>query len=151
MTIARDPRGTDRVPVGPGLSMFDPMFIGIDEFGQHVTLDTVYHNLLIAGEPGAGKSGLVNIAASTGRGNIWNTDIETWDTMQNVNVRAPFFMIQGAAKIMRREGIVEQHRRAFAVQPNCLIKIREGFVVLLLFKPNQPAIVVGKCKSRIDE
>lgn len=65
MTIAHDPLGTDRVPVGPGLSMFDPMFIGIDEFGQHVTLDTVYHNLLVAGEPGAGKSGLVNIAAAT--------------------------------------------------------------------------------------
>jgi S-DNA-T family DNA segregation ATPase FtsK/SpoIIIE len=64
-SIARDPLGTDRVPVGPGLSMFDPMFIGIDEFGQHVTLDTVYHNLLTAGEPGAGKSGLVNIAAAT--------------------------------------------------------------------------------------
>jgi len=64
-SIARDPLGTDRVPVGPGLSMFDPMFIGIDEFGQHVTLDTVYHNLLVAGEPGAGKSGLVNIAAAT--------------------------------------------------------------------------------------
>jgi S-DNA-T family DNA segregation ATPase FtsK/SpoIIIE len=64
-TIARDPLGTDRVPVGPGLSMFDPMFIGIDEFGHHVTLDSVYHNLLIAGEPGAGKSGLINIAAAT--------------------------------------------------------------------------------------
>jgi len=64
-TIARNPLGTDRVPVGPGLSMFDPMFIGIDEFGHHVTLDTVYHNLLIAGEPGAGKSGLINIAAAT--------------------------------------------------------------------------------------
>jgi S-DNA-T family DNA segregation ATPase FtsK/SpoIIIE len=64
-SIARDPLGTDRVPVGPGLSMFDPMFIGIDEFGQHVTLDTVYHNLLVAGEPGAGKSGLINIAAAT--------------------------------------------------------------------------------------
>jgi S-DNA-T family DNA segregation ATPase FtsK/SpoIIIE len=41
------------------------MFIGIDEFGHHVTLDLVYHNLLIAGEPGAGKSGLTNIAAAT--------------------------------------------------------------------------------------
>jgi DNA segregation ATPase FtsK/SpoIIIE, S-DNA-T family len=61
----RGPLGTDRVPVGPGLSMFDPMFIGIDEFGHHVTLDTVYHNLLIAGEPGGGKSGLVNLAAAT--------------------------------------------------------------------------------------
>ena len=63
--IARDPLGTDRVPVGPGLSMFDPMFIGIDELGRHVTLDTVFHNLLIAGEPGGGKSGLINLAAAT--------------------------------------------------------------------------------------
>jgi S-DNA-T family DNA segregation ATPase FtsK/SpoIIIE len=63
-SIARDPLGTDRIPVGPGLSMFDPMFIGIDEFGQHVTLDTVYHNLLVAGEPGAGKSALLNNAAA---------------------------------------------------------------------------------------
>jgi len=49
--------------------------------------------------------GLVNVAASTGRGNIWDTDIALWDTMQAVNVRAPFFMIQAAAKIMRREGV----------------------------------------------
>ena len=63
--ITRDPLGTDRIPVGPRMSMFDPMFIGIDEFGQHVTLDTVYHNLLIAGEPGGGKSGLINLTAAT--------------------------------------------------------------------------------------
>jgi S-DNA-T family DNA segregation ATPase FtsK/SpoIIIE len=62
---ARDPLGTDRVPVGPRLSMFDPMFIGIDEFGHHVTLDIVFHNLLMAGEPGAGKSGLINLVAAT--------------------------------------------------------------------------------------
>jgi len=49
--------------------------------------------------------GLVNVAASTGRGNIWDTDIALWDTMHAVNVRAPFFMIQAAAKIMRREGV----------------------------------------------
>jgi S-DNA-T family DNA segregation ATPase FtsK/SpoIIIE len=66
MTInSRDPLGTGRVPVAPGLSMFDPMFIGIDEFGEHVMLDLVYRNLLIAGEPGGGKSGLINLAAST--------------------------------------------------------------------------------------
>ncbi|BCJ55081.1 hypothetical protein Asp14428_65560 [Actinoplanes sp. NBRC 14428] len=45
--------------------MFDPMFVGIDEFGEHVMLDIVYRNLLIAGEPGGGKSGLINLAAST--------------------------------------------------------------------------------------
>ncbi len=64
-TIARDPQGTDRVPVGPGLSMFDPMFIGIDEFGQHVTLRIPGRNVLTAGEPEAGKSGLVNTITAT--------------------------------------------------------------------------------------
>ncbi|MFF0174781.1 FtsK/SpoIIIE domain-containing protein [Micromonospora profundi] len=54
------PTTADAVPVGAGLSMFDPVFIGIDEFGQPVYLDVVYHNLLAAGEPGGGKSGLVN-------------------------------------------------------------------------------------------
>jgi S-DNA-T family DNA segregation ATPase FtsK/SpoIIIE len=64
-TISTGPLGTDRVPVGPGMSMFDPMFIGIDEFGHHVSLDVVFHNLLMAGEPGAGKSGLINLTAAT--------------------------------------------------------------------------------------
>ncbi len=50
-------------------------------------------------------NGLVNIAAATSRGDIWNTDITLWDTMLAVNVRAPFFMLQGAAAIMRREGV----------------------------------------------
>ncbi len=49
--------------------------------------------------------GLVNIAAATTRGDIWNTDADLWDTMQAVNVRAPFLMIQAAAKIMSREGV----------------------------------------------
>jgi len=46
------------------LSMFDPLFIGIDEFGQPVYLDIVYHNLLTAGEPGSGKSVLLNNVAA---------------------------------------------------------------------------------------
>jgi S-DNA-T family DNA segregation ATPase FtsK/SpoIIIE len=45
--------------------MFDPMFVGIDEFGEAVMLDVVYRNLLAAGEPGGGKSGLLNLAAGT--------------------------------------------------------------------------------------
>ncbi len=64
-SIARDPLGTDRVPVGPGLSMFDPMFVGIDEFGEAVYLDVIYRNLLAAGEPGGGKSGFLNLTAGT--------------------------------------------------------------------------------------
>lgn len=60
-TVAVDPLGADRVPVGPMLSVFDPFFIGIDEFGQPVYLPMIYRNILIGGEPGAGKSSLLNI------------------------------------------------------------------------------------------
>ncbi|GAA2414563.1 hypothetical protein GCM10010404_85860 [Nonomuraea africana] len=49
----------DTIPVAPTLSMFDPVFVGIDEFGAPVYLDLVYHNLLDAGEPGGGKSVLI--------------------------------------------------------------------------------------------
>src|SRR5262245_52064855 len=44
--------------------MFDPVFIGIDEFGQQVSLELVYRNILAGGEPGGGKSGLLNVVAA---------------------------------------------------------------------------------------
>ncbi|MBO3738412.1 FtsK/SpoIIIE domain-containing protein [Actinoplanes flavus] len=47
-------------PVGPNLSIFDPLFIGLDEFGQPVHLSLIYRNILLGGEPGAGKSSLLN-------------------------------------------------------------------------------------------
>src|SRR4029453_2982190 len=47
ITTNTHPGGTTSVPVGPGLSMFDPMFIGIEELGHHLTPDTVYPNLLM--------------------------------------------------------------------------------------------------------
>ena len=37
-------------------SLWEPVSIGIDESGQEVTIDLPEHNLLIGGEPGAGKS-----------------------------------------------------------------------------------------------
>lgn len=48
---------------------------------------------------------LVNVGALTKRGTILDTTPELWDEMMDVNTRAPFFLIQGVAKIMRREGI----------------------------------------------
>ncbi|GAB3823897.1 FtsK/SpoIIIE domain-containing protein [Dactylosporangium cerinum] len=45
---------------GRTLSIFDPIFLGIDEFGQPVHLPMIYRNILIGGEPGAGKSSLLN-------------------------------------------------------------------------------------------
>jgi NAD(P)-dependent dehydrogenase (short-subunit alcohol dehydrogenase family) len=45
---------------------------------------------------------LVNVAALTDRGTILDTTPELFDRMFAVNVRAPFFLMQDAAKIMRR-------------------------------------------------
>ena len=52
------------IPAGPALSMFDPIYVGIDEYGQPVWIRIIYKNLLAAGEPGGGKSGLLNIFAA---------------------------------------------------------------------------------------
>ncbi|MGO4387454.1 SDR family oxidoreductase [Microvirga sp. 2YAF29] len=46
---------------------------------------------------------LVNAAGITDRGTIFDTTPELFDRMFAVNVRAPFFLMQEAAKIMRRE------------------------------------------------
>lgn len=48
---------------------------------------------------------LVNAAALTDRGTILDTSPELFDAMFAVNARAPFFLMQDAAKLMRRERI----------------------------------------------
>ena len=48
---------------------------------------------------------LVNAAALTDRGTIWDTNPELFDNMMAINLRAPFFLIQEAATLMRRQGI----------------------------------------------
>ena len=42
------------------LSIYDPVLFGIDEDGRRVEVTLIYRNLLIGGEPGAGKSSLLN-------------------------------------------------------------------------------------------
>lgn len=46
---------------------------------------------------------LVNVAALTNRGTILDTSPALFDTLFNVNVRGPFFLMQEAIKVMRRE------------------------------------------------
>jgi NAD(P)-dependent dehydrogenase (short-subunit alcohol dehydrogenase family) len=46
---------------------------------------------------------LVNAAALTERGSIWDTSPDLFDRMMAVNVRAPFFLMQEAIKLMERE------------------------------------------------
>jgi len=47
---------------------------------------------------------LVNCAGLTERGTILDTTAELFDRLFAINVRAPFFLMQGAANVMRREG-----------------------------------------------
>jgi NAD(P)-dependent dehydrogenase (short-subunit alcohol dehydrogenase family) len=46
---------------------------------------------------------LANCAGLTDRGTVWDTTPELWDKMFAVNVRAPFFLMQAALRIMVRE------------------------------------------------
>lgn len=48
---------------------------------------------------------LVNAAGLTDRGTIWDTQPELFDRMFAINVRAPFFLMQHALKLMKREAI----------------------------------------------
>lgn len=48
---------------------------------------------------------LVNAAALTDRGNLLNTSPELFDRIFATNVRAPFFLMQDAARLMIRDGI----------------------------------------------
>lgn len=45
---------------------------------------------------------LVNAAGLTDRGSIWDTTPEFFDQMFNVNVRAPFFLMQDALHLMKK-------------------------------------------------
>ncbi len=45
---------------------------------------------------------LVNSAAITDRGTIWDTSPELYDRMFDINVRAPFFLMQDALHLMKR-------------------------------------------------
>lgn len=57
------------------LSMYDPVYMGVDEYGQRVELELIYRNLLLGGEPGAGKSvALNNIVAHA----ALSTDTSLW-------------------------------------------------------------------------
>ncbi|MBX3011412.1 MAG: SDR family oxidoreductase [Caldilineaceae bacterium] len=48
---------------------------------------------------------LVNAAAATARSTIWDTTVELWDQTLAINLRAPYFLIQGAVKLMANAGV----------------------------------------------
>lgn len=66
---------------------------------------TACRNLVAAADQQFGRIDvLVNSAALTLRGTIIDTSVELWDLMMNVNLRAPFLLMQGVIEVMRRQG-----------------------------------------------
>ena len=62
---ATDTRPLPPVPTFP-FSMFDPVHLGRDEYGQPVYVDLAERNMLLGGEPGAGKSSGLNLIIAHG-------------------------------------------------------------------------------------
>jgi DNA segregation ATPase FtsK/SpoIIIE, S-DNA-T family len=60
-----DTRPLAPVPTFP-LSMFDPIHLGVDEYGEHVHVNLAERNMLLGGEPGAGKSSGLNLIVAHG-------------------------------------------------------------------------------------
>ena len=73
--------------------------------GELGELDAVRKVIATADDAFGKLHALVNAAALTDRGTILDTTPDLFDRMFAVNVRAPFFLMQDAAKIMRREKI----------------------------------------------
>jgi len=53
------------VPVFP-LSIFEPVHVGIDEYGTQAHVDLAERNMLLGGEPGGGKSNAINLITAHG-------------------------------------------------------------------------------------
>ena len=56
---------TDTIPVSP-LSIWDPVHLGTDEFGNRVEVTLAERNMLIGGEPGGGKSVALQLIVAHG-------------------------------------------------------------------------------------
>jgi DNA segregation ATPase FtsK/SpoIIIE, S-DNA-T family len=53
------------VPVFP-LSVFDPVHVGLDEYGEQAHVELAERNMLLGGEPGGGKSSAINLITAHG-------------------------------------------------------------------------------------
>jgi DNA segregation ATPase FtsK/SpoIIIE, S-DNA-T family len=60
--------GTRPLPAVPTFpfSIFDPVHLGVDEYGEPVYVNLAERNMLLGGEPGAGKSSAINLITAHG-------------------------------------------------------------------------------------
>lgn len=121
------------VPVA-GLSIYDPIHFGFDENQQRVEVSLMYRNLLIGGEPGSGKSSLLNLilghAALSADCRLWLMDakqveLDPWSQLADefvtndinhaittlaklqgeIDIRYAMLSKAGRRKIERRDGL----------------------------------------------
>jgi S-DNA-T family DNA segregation ATPase FtsK/SpoIIIE len=127
----RDAPSVPSVPVGPLLSIFDPPFLGIDEFGAPVYVPIIYRNILIGGEPGAGKSSLVNnfVAHAALSTDVrlclldgGETELGLWEDVADVfvgpDIRHAIATLQRLQRVLNnRRAYLKYHRRR-KIQPD---------------------------------
>jgi NAD(P)-dependent dehydrogenase (short-subunit alcohol dehydrogenase family) len=80
--------------------------------------------------------GLVNAAGLSSRGTLDDTSAELWDRLFAVNARAPFLLIQHAARVMRREG------RGGSVVNIITMSSHGGDPVLMAYSASKAALAV---------
>lgn len=80
-------------------------------------------------------SGLVNAAATTGRGNILTTTAEAFDAQMNLNARAPFLLAQGAAKHMI------EHKIRGGIVNICSVAAHGGAPFIMAYSASKAALV----------
>jgi NAD(P)-dependent dehydrogenase (short-subunit alcohol dehydrogenase family) len=60
--------------------------------------------VIVVGACDGRLDGLVNAAGLSSRGTLDDTTVELWDRLFAINARAPFLLMQQAARVMRRAG-----------------------------------------------
>jgi S-DNA-T family DNA segregation ATPase FtsK/SpoIIIE len=95
---------TEDVPLGPALSIYDPVYIGIDEFGHSVRVPMIYRGKLLGGEPGAGKSSELNLIVAHAALSL-DCRLCLLDGKQVELGQWAYLRAEGLRKIVRGDGI----------------------------------------------
>ena len=95
----RNPERGERVARSLNHKGTDSVFVAAD-----LALPASYRRVIQTADQRFGRIDiLVNSAGTTERGSIEATTVDRWDEMMAINLRSPFFLMQEAVRIMRRE------------------------------------------------
>jgi S-DNA-T family DNA segregation ATPase FtsK/SpoIIIE len=121
------------------LSIFDPVYLGIDEFGQPVYIPIIFRNILMASEPGGGKS--VTLSNFVGHAALSDdcrlclldgkqVELGLWKDVADVFVGPD---LPAAIKVLRRLQTVMDNRYAYLLaHRRRKISKRDPFVAIMV-------------------